>query len=60
MSREKIRFGVTFQGPCSVKLITKGTGGLLLGGLGRRTASIGILETRWGALSASMDQHMPL
>lgn len=60
MSREKIRFGVIFQGPCPVKLIATGTGGMLPGGLRRRTASIGIVETRWGALSASMGQHMPL
>lgn len=37
----------------------KRTGGPLRGGFGRRTASIGILETRWGALPACMGQHMP-
>lgn len=50
---------VTFQDPCTVKRGAKGTGGRLQGGLRRRTASIGILETRWGALPACMSQHMP-
>lgn len=50
---------VTSQGPCTVKQVANGTGGMLPGGLRRRTASIGVLETCWGALSACVGQHMP-
>ena len=37
---------VTSQGPCIVKQVAKRTGGMLPGGLRRRTAPIGVLETR--------------
>lgn len=50
---------VTSQGLCTVKHVAETTGGLLSGGLRRRTASISALETRCGALSACVGQHMP-